>query len=480
MTGVHRFTGAPARDAALLRRLLSESDDVTVKPLRVGGRDAAGVFLETMCSEARIIRAVTAPLTDQAAFSRRAPLPEQIRRTAYKGAELSETTDPLEAAEKLAAGHFALLLAEETSAFLFGAQGFPKMQVDSAQSEQNEFGGREGFTDTLKDNEALLRRRLGATGLKLKRLRVGKTAPANVTVCYLPDRADPAAVEKIERRLRNGGADLVFGAGWLRPLLNGRFSLFPATAATERPDVLACRLCEGRVGILTDGAPFALIAPCLFTDHFQAPDDYLTGAVYAGFVRVLRLLCFFTAVFLPGVFVAVCDFHPNMLPPDVMFKIAAAEAQTPFPLALEAAAIHLIYEAVREAGLRMPRAAGHTVSIVGALVIGDAAVTAGLIAAPMLIVAGLTTVCTAVVSGLQDRVALLRLLFIAAGGAAGLFGVFLGLGLVTLEICAAVPFGVPLSAPASPYSGALFADGLFRRRLSALLKNRASVKEMRA
>ena len=461
------LSGDCKQDAQRIRTLFGNADDLILKPLVINHFNAFGLYLDGLCDEERIIRAVTQPLTDPACFSSRAHTAKQILLTAYKGADVKTADTLSKTADGILAGNFIILLEGETNAFLFAAQGFPRMPVGQAQSEQNEFGGREGFNDTLKDNIALLRRKVNNPQLCIEQRTVGESCRAGVAVCYLAGKADAEMIVKVKKNLTAAKMDTLLGSGWLRPFLNGgNYSVFPATGITERPDVLAYKLSVGRIGILVDGSPFALIVPYLFTDYFHAPDDYVTGRVYAFFIRSLRLLCFLIALTLPAFFVAVCDFHPNMLPSEVMFKIASAEAQTPFPLALEAVAIHLIYEFVREAGLRMPKAAGHTVSIVGALVIGDAAVKAGLIAAPMLIVVAVTTVCSAVVSKLQDRLAVLRLLLIAAGALSGFFGIFLGLGLLTAEICSVSPYGVPLSAPLSPFEKRAFADGILRTGVS--------------
>ena len=274
--------------------------------------------------------------------------------------------------------------------------------------------------------------------------------------------------------------DAVLGAGYLRPFLDGRRpSLFKGTGVTERPDTLAAMLTEGRVGIIVDGTPYAVVVPYLFIDHFHTVDDYLSGPFYAFFMRALRVACVVIAATLPGFFVAVCVFHPEIIPADIMFDIAEAESKTPFPLMAEALIIHLIYEAVREAGLRMPVAVGHAVSIVGALVIGDTAVTAGLIGAPMLIVVALTAVCSSVAVRLHETVSLLRFAFILIGGLTGLYGIMLFAGLTLTDLCAGAPFGVPYSAPLSPFVKQAQGDAVWRTGWRKLGKRITTMKEMK-
>ena len=209
---------------------------------------------------------------------------------------------------------------------------------------------------------------------------------------------------------------------------------------------------EGRVAIIIDGTPNVMVVPHLFVENFQSFDDYTTRPFYATFTRILKYIAFFLAMFLPGFYVAVVTFHPELLPEALLSKVAQAEATTPFPIALEAIVIHLIYEIMREAGLRVPRPLSHAVSIVGALVIGDTAVSAGLIGAPTLFIVAMTALSGYVTPDLYQPIAICRFLFIVIGGICGLWGVMLGFGFVMINICAESVYGMPFSAPISPFS----------------------------
>jgi spore germination protein KA len=188
-------------------------------------------------------------------------------------------------------------------------------------------------------------------------------------------------------------------------------SIFSGVGFTERPDVLTAKISEGKICIIVDGTPNALIVPYVFIEHFHSMDDYLKRPYYATFIRILKIVSFLFSVFLPGFYVAICTFHQEIIPETMIFGITGQESRTPLPVMLEALLIHLIYEIVREGGLRMPKSVGHAISIVGALVIGESAVTAGILSAPMLIVVGLTAVSSFVVSTLYEPVAVLRFAF---------------------------------------------------------------------
>ena len=474
------FTPSSAANLRAVKDLLGDSFDLVIRELSVAGLRAYTVSFDGLCDELKITEAVVKPLTDPKLKKPDGRLFDAVTKRLYKGTDVKTLYTAAEAARAALNGALVLLAETEPAALAFSLQGFPKRSVSEPQSEQNEKGGQEAFNDSFKDNTALLRRRLRTPALTLEQINVGDETDTPVILCYLRDRADKSMVTEAQNRLRGARLDAVLGAGYLRPFLDGkRPSLFKRTGVTERPDTLASMLTQGRIGLIVEGTPYAVIVPYLFTDHFHTADDYLSGPFYAFFMRTLRIAAVVVAALLPGVFVAVCLFHPEIIPADIMFDIAEAESKTPFPLMTEALIIHLIYEAVREAGLRMPVAVGHAVSIVGALVIGDTAVTAGLIGAPMLIVVALTAVCSSVAVRLHETVSLMRFAFILIGGLTGLYGIMLLAGLMLTDLCAGAPFGVPYSAPLSPFVRRAQQDAIWRVGWRKRGKRVTTMKEMK-
>lgn len=466
------------QNLAQIKSAFGASFDLLIRNTEIQKTPCAFILLDGMCDELRISATVIRPLTETE--KTKASLRELITLKAYKGTDIKEITSVEKLCSEVIAGNLVLLCDGEKIAFSFSAQGFAKKGIEEPQTEQNEKGSQEGFTDNCKDNVSLLRRRLRTPDLVIEQIISGDTSKTPVLVCSLKGRVDEKMLEKIKNRIRSAKLDTVLGSGYIRPFLDDSVpSFFSDSGITERPDMLAAKLAEGRIGIIVDGTPFTIIVPYLLADYFHSLDDYLSGPYYAFFIRILRIICFIAAVTLPGFFVAICLFHPEILPSTVMYDIAAEEAQTPFPIMTEAITIHIIYEIVREAGLRMPRAIGHAVSIVGALVIGDAAVTAGLIAAPMLIIVALTTICSSVVSRLHEPVAIMRFLFIIAGGTLGLYGIFTGLGLLLADICSSAPYRVPFSAPVAPFSLKAQSDTLFRLGWKKLGKIKNGIKELK-
>lgn len=471
MIGTTPLSPLISENEKTLKSLFGGSTDIKFRPLIINGLQALGVYADGLCDEMKIAKTVLGPLMKQNVFISKKHTSQQIELFVCSVADVRSVSTAEDTAEAILNGSYTLFLESDDRALVFGTQGYATKSVGEPPSEQTEFGSQEGFTDNYKDNVSLLRRRLRTPNLVIEQQMIGSKGKTPVLLCYMSDKTDFHILRIVKERLSSAHLTAVLGSGWLRPFLNGGSrNLFSGSGITERPDMLAAKLLEGRIGIIVDGTPFAIIVPYLFADYFHSLDDYLTSPAYALFIRLLRYLCFITAIALPGMFVAVCTFHPKLLPSDIMYDIAAAEAKTPFPLTVEAVTIHLIYEVVREAGLRMPRAVGHAVSIVGALVIGEAAVSAGLIAAPMLIVVGITTISSAVISKLHDRIAIYRMALIVAGGATGLFGIFLGLAFLLFQACKLSPFGVPFSYPFAPFSPEEQTDTVFRASWQRLAK----------
>ena len=474
------FTGNTAKDLKALTELFNRSSDLVIREILFGQRRIFVFLLDGMCDEIKITEGIIKPLTEKHPHSEEMPFNEAIKKRLFKGTIVRSTASIEDAAYNIILGNLVILAENEKEALAFSVQGFARKPPDEPSSEQNERGSREGFTDNFKDNITLLRRRLRTPKLTIRQETLGKASNTPTVICYMSDRVSRDTLDEILRRLKKIDLDAVLGSGYLRPFLDmSRPSFFTDTGITERPDTFASMLLEGRVGIIVDGTPFALIVPYLFTDYFHAVDDYLASPYYALFMRILRAVCFIIAAILPGAFVAISLFHPEIMPADIMYGISAASSKTPFPIMIEALTIHFIYEIVREAGLRMPRSVGHAVSIVGALVIGDAAVTAGLIAAPMLIVVALTAISSSVTVRLHEPVAILRFGFIIIGGFTGLYGIMLGIGIMIVDICSVSPYGIPLSAPVSPDVKKAQADTLIRRSWTRLDYGKKLIQRMK-
>lgn len=450
-----RLSASVSGNLERTRALFSSSADFVERQVEVGGVSVAVLICEGMVSLGVFSELLAEPLMN-------APLPEGsspkdvlafIRSRSLLGIDQKEIITFGELFDFIMSGFAVILVEGAALGVACGMQGFSFRSISEPSSEVNVRGSREGFVEALRINMTMIRRRMKSPTLKFELLSSGTRSRTAVCLVYMTDSVSDRLLASTRKKLSDARLDIVLESGYLQPFLEERpLSLFSGIGTTERPDTLCSKICEGRVAVLVDGTPFALITPCLFSENFQSLDDYTHKPYYAAFSRLLKYFAFFLTILLPGSYVALASFHPELFPEALLLNIAKSEAGTPFPLMFEALIIHFIYEIMREAGLRLPRPIGHAVGIVGGLVIGDAAVTAGLIGSPMVMVLALTAISSFVVPSLYAPVTILRFSFIFAGGLFGLFGITLLLMLVFCELCSLHPSGVPETAPLSPFS----------------------------
>lgn len=404
----------------------------------------------------------------------------QIKLSVVNSVELNEAETFEDSYYFLMSGFCVLVIDGCNKALVFGIQGWAKRSVDEPSNESNVKGAKECFIEALNDNKALLRKRLKTPKLKFKQIKLGTDADTPVVIAYMKDRADSELVKEVERRLKSAHLSTVVDYGELVPFVDTDIkSFFSCVGNTERPDVAVSKLLEGRVLVMAEGTPFVIYVPFLFSDNFQSVDDYDNPPFYSGFIRVLKYFSFLISVFLPGLYVAVGTFHQELIPTNLLITIASEEVTTPFSLMTEAIMLLVLYEIMREAGLRLPKTIGHAVSIIGGIIIGETTVTAGLIGAPMLVVIAMTAISSYVVYPLYESVSVLRFLFILIGGITGMYGIVLGAGVVFINICSLNPFGVPLSSPISPLDRHSLGDIFYRETWKKLSKRKVRINELR-
>ena len=253
------------------------------------------------------------------------------------------TTDIDEAIREAIYGSIIMLTEGSHFAVMFGVQGFPKRAVLEPNTEMQERGSREAFVESFKDNVTMIRRRVRNPVFKTQIVEVGVTSKTRACVCYMSDRVDKEMLQNVIDRLKNATVDTVLGSGYMQSFLDTKHpSIFSGVGFTERPDVLTAKISEGKICIIVDGTPNALIVPYIFIEHFHSMDDYLKRPYYATFIRILKIISFFISVFLPGLYVAVCTFHQEIIPETMIFGITGQESRTPLPIMFEALFIHLI------------------------------------------------------------------------------------------------------------------------------------------
>ena len=402
-----------------------------------------------------------------------------IKNTVLTSSEIVEFTTIDEAISFSTSG-FALLVVDGCSRMLaIGAQGFSFRSVSEPESEVVQRGCREGFTEPLRINMTLIRRRIKSPDLVFETVTSGYSSNTQMMICYLQNSVSKQILKAIRERLDNCNLKMILASGYLSSYLedNNSKSLFSGVGISERPDTVCGKLSEGRVAILIDGTPSVIIIPHLFAEEFQSVDDYSNRPYYAAFIRILKYISFLIAVFLPGIYTAFAQFHPEYFPTGLLVKTSDSLSQTPLPVTLEVILITFIYEVMREAGLRIPKPLGHAVSIVGALVIGESAVSAGIISSSTLMVVATAAICSYVTFALYPPIMVLRFFCVIAGGMFGLWGIVLLTCGVLVNMCSKTSIGVPYMSSLAPFSWRSMRDVFVRADWKRLSKHTIKVQK---
>jgi len=348
------------------------------------------------------------------------------------------------AIEEIMIGSALLLIDGMAEGLSIGATEFVRRNVSEANNEHVLLGPNEAFNEVLKDNIVLIRRRAHDTNLKVHIIKIGKRSKTSLGVLYVANLVKPGLVEEVERRIAMINTDKALGMGVIEEfLIEHPWSPFPQTQVTERPDKMLAALYEGRVAIILDGAPAASILPCTYNTLMQSTDDYNIQPIVASFIRLIRGLMAFIAVYLPALYVAVVSYHPGMLPTAMAISVAELRARNPFPSFMEAVMMEILLEVFQEAVVRLPKKLSGAASMIGAVVIGTTIVQAGIINPLLVVVVATTALASYSIPEYNFSMALrwLRIPILILSSILGLYGVILGILAVTIHLCSLRSFG---------------------------------------
>lgn len=466
-----------------LQSQFDDSADLSVRVFTLKSAlkiQAAVITMEGLVDKEQLSQSVLNPLLT---FDYGARDSAAVSVIAYSSVMASSDVIKLSSADEIVtyitSGFAVLMIDGAEELYAVGVQGYSFRGVSEPESEVVQRGSREGFTEPLRVNMSMIRRRMKTPDLKFEQMTVGTDSKTQLMICYLQSQVSLDLLNKLKNRLSGCNLETVLASGYLSDYLedNGSGSLFSGVGISERPDTVCGKLTEGRIAIIVDGTPAVMIVPHLFVEEFQSVDDYSNRTYYAAFIRLMKYLSFFVSVFLPGLYVALAQFHPEYFPTWLLINTSESLAQTPFPVTAEVLAITVVYEIMKEAGLRIPKSLGHAVSIVGALVIGDSAVNAGIISASTLMVVATAAICGYVTSPLYPPIMMLRLLFIVVGGFTGLWGITLATAVVLIGMCAKTSLGVPYLSSLSPFSLRRMRDVFIRAGWRQLSKHTIRVQK---
>ncbi|MEW6064413.1 MAG: spore germination protein [Bacillota bacterium] len=447
--------------AANIKRLKGISGvcpDFIIRQFEIGGgiAEAAVIFLEGMVERVLLNENLLKPLMihyrpfkpAQGSFL------DQILRVALPVDVVRKCVNLHDVIDQVLEGSVVLLVDGESRGLALEAAGFKTRVPEEPMTEAVVRGPREGFTEALHTNITLLRRRLKTPNLVLESMVLGRISHTQVVVGYVRGLAAPELVAEVRERLQRIDIDGILESNYLEEMLRDHpLSFFPQAITTERPDRVAANMLEGRVAVLTENTPFVLIVPGEFVALMQSSEDFYHHFVLGVFIRLLRWSAFAVSLLLPSVYVAVTTFHQEMIPTGLLLSIVAAREGVPFPAVVEALIMEIAFEVLREAGVRLPRAVGPAVSIVGALVIGEAAVTAGVVSPLMVIVVALTGISSFLSPSfdLAISIRILRFPMMFLAGLLGLFGVAAGVLAILIHFAGMRSFGLPYLAGLTPF-----------------------------
>ncbi|WP_313640257.1 spore germination protein [Paenibacillus sp. FSL K6-0276] len=423
---------------------LFHSSDLKWRSIRFNQTEGLIVFLESLADLQKIQKEIIQPLEGKS---------EGNVDEVITSVEITKKSDLNEVPYALIQGNCVLLFEGIVEVFIVDVAAVNTRNISEPVNEGVIRGAHDGFIEHLMTNLYLVRKRVENPNLVVRYYQTGKETKTKLALLYMQDLANPDLVKEVDQRIGSITMDITISPGFIAELIEDNpFSLFPQILYTERTDRAAAHLMEGRVVIIADGDPSALILPVTFFAFYQSPDDYHSRWIAGSFVRLLRFVSFIIATLIPALYIAVIGFHPEILPENLIFSVKSSVDRIPFPPIVEALIMQITLEVLREAGVRLPSRVGQTIGIVGGLVIGDSVVRAGLISYPMVIVVALTAISSFVAPSNEistaTRILGFPLMILAA--MFGLIGITFGMLFILIHLCKLESFGTPYFSPVMP------------------------------
>lgn len=445
MKQTQNLSGKLDADIGELKKIFTSSD-VRFSEFMIGEQQAVLIFINDIVDKAKAGDLLLKPLTE---FKEKLSS-ENINRVILSP-EKEELNTVQDVIDSIVSGNVILLADGMETGYGFGLRKFDKRSITEPPTSTVIKGPREGFVESLPTNISMMRRRLKTPDLIFETLNIGRYSSTPVALCYVRGVADKNLVKELKNKLNNIKIDAILDSSYLSKYLGEhKTSIFKQMGNTEKPDILSAKILEGRVAIIVDGSPIALTVPYLLIEDFQSPSDYYSSAYSATLARLLRLTAVYLSIILPATFVGAELFHLQLIPLSFLLTIVNSIKGIPLSPSYEMFFTLMIFEILNEASVRMPKYVGMVVSIVGGLVLGETAVTAGIISAPTLMIVAFSGICLYTVPELEQTFSVIRLLFLLVGGSLGVYGLLIaGVGLF-VYLVSFESYKTPLFAPFSP------------------------------
>lgn len=401
------------------------------------------IYIDYMVNGTTLNQYILNPIMNSDIINAQNNFADILYKNVIESSRIKKTSDINEIVKSLISGCTALLIDNCEEILIIDTISFETRSIEEPLSEGVVMGPREGFIENLKVNLSLIRRRIQNPDLKFKFKELGTRTKTNICICYIEGLAQEKILQELYSRLNKIQIDGIIDSNYIEELItDSPFSFIKTINSTERPDVVVSRLLEGRIAIVCDGTPFVLTLPCIFLERFQASEDYYNNYLFASFNRLIRWSGFFLSTSTPAMYIALVNFHQELIPTQLLISISASRQGVAVPTLVEVLIMTLTFELLREAGTRIPKPIGQAVSIVGALILGDAAVNARFISAPIVIVTALTGIASFLIPQFTGVVPV-RIIFLIMTSFLGLYGYIFALIAVFLYLTSLRSFGVP-------------------------------------
>ena len=404
--------------------------------------DCALIYMDGMTDATQLNDNIIRPLLVVETENESSSLAEYIERQVLFARDAKRTNSVAKILEGILYGEAVILIDKSFEAITVDVKGWRTRGISEPQEERVLQGPREGFDEAALLNLAMLRRRLQTPDLCFEMMRVGRRSNTIVYICYLDSLADSKTVAELKRRIEKIDIDGILDSNYIaEQIRDSKYSVFKTLGTTERPDIVAAKLLEGRIALVVDGTPVVVTLPYLFSESFQSDEDYYLNFIVSSAGRILRYICFFLAISIPAIFIAISVFHKELMPTSLAIAVAKLRGGVPFSPFTECLILIFVFEILRETGIRMPQSLGHALSIVGGLVVGQAAVDARIISTPMLIVIAISGIAGLMIPKLKGAVFYLRIYLLLFSALFGLFGFIAGISAIIMHIISLTSFG---------------------------------------
>jgi len=369
---------------------------------------------------------------------------------------------------------YTIIYISDNEVFAIETRATLDRGISEVNSEISIRGPKDSFTENFNKNLGLIRKRIKSEHLWIKDMFIGKESKTKIGIIYMENIVENKLIEKVNKKLKNIDIDGIIDSGYLKKYLNDKNSIFPTIITTERPDLVSMALLEGKCAIITDNSPYVLIMPCFFIDLFHNPDDYYQKAISISFIRIIRIIAFLIAIFIPAYYIAITTHNHDSVTTNLLLNFLSQRSTVPYPALVEAFIMTISFEILRESDMRMASTMGTAVSILGGLVLGDAAVSAGIISPIMIIVVALSAISGLVFTSIEltSAIRFWRIILMILAASLGIYGIFIGIILLVTKLASITSFDKPYLAPFSPFISIEQNDAILKINTQNKIKKR--------